>query len=241
MCTRIKLTSPRDATEDFRIPNFGQLFRAQTEEDWGHEICGVVIGYAHNALDDNIFGELENRLLYHHELFRSPPSVESVGLDRNVEYTNSNQGIMPESHNIWVQYMDSDLNNTSQGRVPSFPVLYHSLTAQIHILQFQERLHIRKISTFSKRCKKTQQSTLHPQAQEYVVVIPPNYEHPHSGADCVDGFIRGFKQTNQMHIVHVGAIVGSAHLVQENAASDRIYSIWLVNNHVNLDTRWTIY
>ena len=39
-----------------------------------------------------------------------------------------------------------------------------------------------------------------------------------------------------MHIVPVGAIFGPAHLVRENAASERIYSIWLVNNHVDVDT-----
>jgi len=45
-----------------------------------------------------------------------------------------------------------------------------------------------------------------------------------------------------MHIVPVEAIVGRAHLVQENnAASDRINSVWLVNNHVDLDTYWTVH
>jgi len=33
---------------------------------------------------------------------------------------------MPESHNIWVQSMDSDLNNTFQGHVPACPVLHIS-------------------------------------------------------------------------------------------------------------------
>jgi len=44
-----------------------------------------------------------------------------------------------------------------------------------------------------------------------------------------------------MHIVPVGAIVGLAHLVRENAAVGGIDSIWLVNNHVYLDTYWTVY
>ena len=44
-----------------------------------------------------------------------------------------------------------------------------------------------------------------------------------------------------MHIVPVGAIVGLAHLVRQNAASVWIDSIWLVNNHVDLDTYWTVY
>jgi len=46
---------------------------------------------------------------------------------------------MPESHNIWVQYEESDLDNTFQGQLPSVPVLYISFTPQNQILQFEER------------------------------------------------------------------------------------------------------
>jgi len=103
------------------------------------------------------------------------------------------------------------------------------------MLPFQERPPSGKlISTFSKRCKKTQQWILRPQPQEYAVVIPSKCNDPHGWADCVDGFIRVVKQTGKIHIVPVRAIVGPAHLVREkNAASDRIDSIWLVNNHVD--------
>jgi len=110
---------------------------------------------------------------------------------------------------------------------------------QIH--QFQESLPARKmISTVSKRCKKTQQWILRHQLQEYAVVISTNYNDPHDWAYCVDRFIRVVKQTQKMHIVPVGAIVGPAYLVQENAASDWIERIWLVNHHVDLDTYWTV-
>ena len=95
--------------------------------------------------------------------------------------------------------------------------------------------------TISKRCKITQQWVLRPQAQEYAVVIPTKYKDLHGSADCVDGFIRVVKQTNKMHIVPVGAIVGPAHLVRENAALGGMDSVWLVNNHVDLDTYWTVY
>jgi len=44
-----------------------------------------------------------------------------------------------------------------------------------------------------------------------------------------------------MHIVPVGAIAGRAHLVWETSASGGIDSPWLVNNHVDLDTYWTVY
>jgi len=136
VCRSIKLTSLRDALEDFGIPNFGQLFLTQIEDDWGHEVSGLVLGYDQNVLIHSVFIKLQNGLLYYRQPFHCPTSVERLGLDCKVEYTDANQGIMPESHNIWVQYTDSDLDNTFQGRVPSFPVLYFSRTPPNQIPQF---------------------------------------------------------------------------------------------------------
>jgi hypothetical protein len=222
VCRSIKLTSLRDASEDFRIPNFGQLFRAQINEDWGHQVSGLVLEYDQNVLIDSILTKLQNWLFYYRQSFHNPTSVEHLGLDFKVEYTNANQGIMPEAHNIWVQYTQSeenDLDDTVQGGIPCCPVLYCSWTPANQILRFHERLPARKaISTFSKRCKITQQWVLRPQAQEYAVVIPTKYKDHHGWANCVDRFIRVVKQTNKMHIIPVGAIVGPGHLVQENAA-----------------------
>ena len=73
------------------------------------------------------------------------------------------------------------------------------------------------------------------------MVIPTKFKDIHGWADGVDGSIRVVKQTNEMHIEPIGAIVGPAHLVRENAASGGINSAWLVNNHVDLDTYWTVY
>jgi len=64
VCRSIKLTSLRDASEDFRIPNFGQIFGAQIEEDSGHEVCGLVLGYDQDVLIDSIHIKLQNGLLY---------------------------------------------------------------------------------------------------------------------------------------------------------------------------------
>jgi len=115
VCRSIKLTSLRDASEDFGIPNFGQLFRSNIEEDWGHEVRGLVFGYDQNVLLDNIFIKLQNGLSYYRQPLHCPTSVVRLGLDCMVEYTDANQGVMPESQNIWVQYTDSDLDNTFQG------------------------------------------------------------------------------------------------------------------------------
>jgi len=222
VCRSIKLTTLRAASEDFRIPNFGQLFHAQIEEDWGHEVSGLVLGYDQNVFFDSIFIELQNGLMYYRQPFHCPASVEHLGLDCKVDYTNANQGIMPEAHNIWVKYMQSEennLDNTFQRRIPSVPVLYFRWTPPNQILQ----------------------SVSHLQAQQYTVVIPTKYKDLHGWADCVDGFIQVVKQTNQIHTVPIAAVVGPAHLVRENASLGSIDSVWLVNNHVDLDTYWTVY
>ena len=214
MCRCIKFTSLRDALLDFGIPIFEPLFCTQIEDDWGHEVSRLVLGYDQNVLIDSVFIKLQNGLLYYCEPFHCPISVERLGLDCKVEYTDANKGILPESHNIWVQDTGSDLDNTFEDRVPSVRVLYISWAPPNQILQFQDRLPTGKlICTFSGRCKKTQQWILRPQPQEYAVVIPTKYKDPHGWADCVDGFIKVVKQTDKMHIVPVGAIVGPTHLV----------------------------
>jgi len=180
VCRSIRMNPLRDASDDFGIPNFGQLLWSQIEENWGHEVSGLVLRYDQNVLFDSIFIVLTNALLYYRQPFHNPTSVENLGLDCKVEYTNANQGIRPESRNIWVQYTQSeenDLDNTFQGRIPPFAVLYFSRTPPNQILQFQEHLPAGKaLSTFSKRCQMTQQWVLHPQAQEYAVVIPTKFK-----------------------------------------------------------------
>jgi len=77
-----------------------------------------VLGYDQNVPIDTIFIQLHNGLLYYCQPFQNPTSVERLGLDCKVEYTNANQGVMPEAHNNWVQYTQSDVNdldNTFQG------------------------------------------------------------------------------------------------------------------------------
>jgi len=152
---------------------------------------------------------------------------------------------MPEAHNISVQHTQSeenDLHNTLQGRIPAIPEFYFSWTPPNQILQLQERLPAgNAIFTFSKRFKKTQQWVICPQAQEYAVVIPTQYKDRHGWADYIDGFIWVVKQTNEMQIVPIGVIVGLAQWVQENAALGVNECVWLVNDHVHLDTYWTVY
>jgi len=189
-----------------------------------------------------VLGYDQNGLLYYRQPSHCPTSVEHLGLDWKVEYTDANQAVMPESHDIWVRYTDSDLDNTFQGRVPSFPVLYFSWTPPNQILQFQECLPAGKtISICSKQCKLSHQWILHPQPQEYVVVIPTKYKDLDGWADDVDRIIRVVKQTDMMHVVPVGAIVGPAHVLRENAGSDRIHRVWLVHNPMDVDTCCTVY
>jgi len=190
-CRSIKFTLLRDWSVDFAIPNFEQLVHTKIEDNRGHEVSGLVLGYNQNELIERVFIKLPNGLLYYRQPYHCPTSVGHLGLDCKVEYPDANRGIIFESHPIWVEYTDSELDNTFQGRVPSFPVLYFSWTPLNQIIQFQDRLPAGKsISTFSKRYKTAQQWILRPQLQEYAVVIPTKNNDLHGWGDCVDGFIR---------------------------------------------------
>ena len=83
--------------------------------------------------------------------------------------------------------------------------------------------------------QKTQQWVLRSEAQEYAVMIPTKYKDFYGWADSVDRFIHVVKQMNMMHSVSVGAIVGPAHVVQENARLGCIDCVWLVNHCVDAD------
>jgi hypothetical protein len=69
-----------------------------------------VLGYDQNLLSGSILIKLQNGLLYYSQPFHNPNSVERLGLDCKVEYTNGKKGIMPEAYNIWVQYTQSEEN-----------------------------------------------------------------------------------------------------------------------------------
>lgn len=44
-----------------------------------------------------------------------------------------------------------------------------------------------------------------------------------------------------MYITPVGAIVGLVNVIRKNAASAEIDSIWILNNHMELDSYRTVY
>jgi len=117
VCTSINFISLRDASVDFGVPNFWQLFRTQIEDDSAHEASGPVLRYDQNVLINIIFIKLHNGLLYYCQPCHCATSVERLGLDCKVQYTTANQEIMSQSHNSRIQYMENNLDNTFQGQV----------------------------------------------------------------------------------------------------------------------------
>jgi len=89
--------------KDFGFPKFGQLFRPQLQVHKGHEVSGLVLGYDQNIHKGSICINLLNWLSYYHQRCQRPKSVECLGHDYNVGYTNANLRIMSESPNICVQ------------------------------------------------------------------------------------------------------------------------------------------
>jgi hypothetical protein len=87
----------------------------------------------------------------------------------------------------------------------------------------------------------TQNWVLHSQSEEDAMVIPKKCKGLRGWVGWVDGFIRVVKQMNTIYIVPFGAIIGQAHLVEENAILCSIDGTWLVNNHLDSDTYWMVY
>jgi len=162
VCSSIQFTLLRDASEHYTIPNIGQLFQASIEENQEYTDGRLLLRYNQNALKVSIFIILQNAVLYWYELFHSPTSVEHPGLDSKVECIDANQGIIRKSHNIWVHYMERDLDNTFQCWIQSFPVLYFCWTTPNEILQCREPLLAgNTILQHPNRCKKTQHWIAH--------------------------------------------------------------------------------
>jgi hypothetical protein len=55
VCRSIKLTSVRNTSEDFGIPNCRQRFGVHIEEDWGPKISWLMLGYYHNIFMASIY------------------------------------------------------------------------------------------------------------------------------------------------------------------------------------------
>jgi hypothetical protein len=85
------------------LPTLDSYFILKIGEDWGQKVSGLVLRYDQNVLLDSIISNLHNGLSYYCQPFHCPISVENLGLDCNVEYTDANKGVMPASHIIWVQ------------------------------------------------------------------------------------------------------------------------------------------
>jgi len=99
-----------------------------------------VLAYDYNVLLPGELIKLQNGVLYYRQPLHNPTSVERLGPDCNIEHTNANQWIMPEVHNVSVNFTPSeenDLDNTFEGRIAHCPVLDICWTPVNLILQFQ--------------------------------------------------------------------------------------------------------
>ena len=98
-------------------------------------------------------------MFHNHQPFHSPTFVQYLGVDSKVEYADTSEEMIPESHNNWVHYMQSDENdivNSFKGQVTSFPVLYLSWTETNHSLQCLKHFQARPITLiYAKWCNKT--------------------------------------------------------------------------------------
>jgi hypothetical protein len=83
-------------------------------------VCELVLRYDQYVLMDWTIMKHYNWLWQHQNPFLYSTCVQCLGWYHKVEYTDANLVIWSESHNICIQYMQHDLDNTFQGCIPSF-------------------------------------------------------------------------------------------------------------------------
>lgn len=140
----------------------------QIDKNWRHEVCGSKLGYDQNVLLDSVCIRLLTMQLHNRHPFHNTISIVHWGHDCKPEYMNGNQGIMPESHYIWVQYMPSqvyNLDNSFQWPIPSCPVQNYCGAAPNQLVHFQQHLpYGPMILTFSMQCNMSPHWQLHLEA-----------------------------------------------------------------------------
>jgi len=106
-------------------------------------------------------------------------TIEQLEFDIMIEYTNADEAEGRKAYSVWVQHAESEHkhnHDNTQGRVPSFPILYFTCKPPNTILYFGEHLPEGKIlPTVSKWCKRREEWVLHGWPQVYVVVIATTY------------------------------------------------------------------
>jgi len=144
--------------KDIVIHNFGQLFWIQIEMKYNYQVSGLGPGYDQNVHINSIFINLPNGLLYYPQPLYNSMSTEHLNLKYKVEYTQANQGILPQAQKIWVQYTQCEehyLKNTFRGLISSFPV-YSFIGTPLYLilLNVENKLAAKTILTNSQRCTK---------------------------------------------------------------------------------------
>jgi len=158
-------------------------------KDWGLQVNRLLLSHYENVLQENLIIQFQNCQFHCYQPFERANSVYYLGLEFIVEYTNGNQGIMPESHNNRVQCMPSKenhLHNIFKLSVPACPgINFRSIPWNL-TFHLQESLSARNmISTYSRRFKKTQWCVLSAQTWQYEVVIITTYKDSYGWANCV--------------------------------------------------------
>jgi len=81
VCRILKSTSFRAASVDCWMSEFGQQFHSQIEDNLVHEVSELVLRYDQIVLIDNKPKNVENSVLYRHQQYYWPISVEDLGPD----------------------------------------------------------------------------------------------------------------------------------------------------------------
>ena len=235
-----KRMSLAQAAATFDIPTLPTLVRHHLHRIWGQDAVSLLWGAG-----DDFKHEVEvlphNKVRFVANGFHAPLVFARGLLDCSVQNVTSCLYKRPPQV-VWERLDSSDNIDGLRGRRPAFPLLYFSLSPPLKVLDIQDVILKSRgsLKVFSKFIPSLKVSVVRPSTLELAAAVGTGFQHRFGDPEEVDGFIRVVKATGP-HVFAVDRIEGPAHLLPVNRTSTGSGSVWIINNHVDLDTYWDVY
>ena len=241
ICARspvFKRMSVAQAAVFFDIPTLPTLVRHHLNQIWGHDAVGLLWGAG-----DDFKHEVEvlpyNKVRFYANRFHTPLDHARGLLDCSVQ--NVSGCIYKRPPQVVWERLDGNTSDGLRGRRPAFPLLYFSFSPPLKVLDIQDV--IRKsggsLKLFSKFIPSLRAFVARPSALGLAAAVGTGFQHRLGNPEVVDGYIRVIKAAGP-HVFAVDRIEGPCHLLPVSRSTGS-GSVWIINNHVDLDTYWDVY
>ncbi len=231
-----KTITLNDAEKEFEVPNLARLFRERLDIMWGGEeiiekVCGSVEEFGRTCI------KVYQSIAFYYRPFQQPQEVKKHLLRCTNAWRASREA---RTHHIWIRHSEDRVSDTFQGRKACYPLLYFGYTPPSRALRVTGGDKSIIPTKVRERGNNPYATELVPKemgfamAVVYMYVRPDGLPNPHHG--CVE--VQLNKQ--DMIVAPIESIEGAVHLIAENEEAEK-GGIFLVNNHIDLETYYYVY